>query len=379
MSYHDRALPALETKAEGDPPDVEKAITDLTAAFETKIGEVNKELKAAKDRADALEVKLDRPGGTGQDKGPSLEQKAFFGFVRRGRESLELDEVKALRVADATSGGYLAPGEFSTELIKNLVQFSPVRQAARVGAMSVGEIKIPKRLTGPTAKWVDEIETRPKTEPTYGELKIEAHEMSCWVPVSNQLLEDAAFNIEAELSADFAEEFGRLEGAAFVGGSGVKQPFGLLSDPDVPVLPSGNASSLTPDSLVKVLYSLPPIYRNAGSWMLNGASIAAIRLFKDGQGRFLWQDSLSEGQPATLLGRPVVEAIDMPDIAASATPILYGDFNVGYRIYDRVGLSILRDPYTLSDNGQTKFTARRRVAGAVVRPDALRKLKISVN
>ena len=113
--------------------------------------------------------------------------------------------------------------------------------------------------------------------------------------------------------------------------------------------------------------------------MMNGATITAIRLLKDGQGRYLWQESLAEGQPPTLLGRPVVEAVDMPDVAAGATPILYGDFNLAYRVYDRVGLSILRDPYTLSDNGQTKFTARRRVAGAVVRPDALRKLKIAAS
>lgn len=380
---------ALETKAEGDPPAedaVQSALTALSAKMdqvlaklEADVGTATEEAKAAKQAVTALETKMNRPGGGTQDKGASLEQKAFRGFVRRGRESLDVDEVKALRVADNTAGGYLAPGEFSTELLKDLVQFSPVREAARVGSMSVGDIKIPRRLTGLSAKWVDEIETRPQTEPTYGEIKLEAHEMSCWVPVSNQLLEDAAFNIEAELSADFAEEFGRLEGAAFVAGTGVKQPYGLLTDPTVPTLPSGEATKITADGLIRLLYSLPPIYRNAGSWMLNGGSIAEIRLMKDATGRFIWQESLAEGQPATLLGRPVVEAIDMPDAAAGSTPILYGDFASAYRIFDRVGLSILRDPYTLANNGQTKFIARRRVAGSVVRPDALRKLKISAN
>lgn len=394
MSFHNvlaephRSL-ALETKAEGDPPaddPVQTALTALSAKMdqvlsklEADVGTATEEAKAAKQAVTALETKMNRPGGGAPDKGATLEQKAFRGFVRRGRESLEVDEIKALRVADNTAGGYLAPGEWSSELLKNLVQFSPVREAARVGSMSAGDLKIPRRLSGPTAKWVDEIETRSKTEPVYGELKIEAHEMSCWVPVSNQLLEDAAFNIEAELSADFAEEFGRLEGAAFVAGTGIKQPRGLLVDPDVKVMPSGAANAITPEGLLKLLYDLPPIYRNAGSWMLNGGSIAAIRLMKDTTGRFLWQESLAEGQPPTLLGRPVVEAIDMPDAEAGATPILYGDFATAYRVYDRVGLSILRDPYTLSDNGMTKFTARRRVAGSVVRPEALRKLRIAAN
>lgn len=381
MTYHSRhALDALETKAEGDPPDVEKAISDLTATFETRMGEVKTELKAAKDRADALEVKLDRPGAHERKDGePTIERKAFVGFVRHGVERMQADEVKALRVADDTKGGFLAPGEFSTELLKEIVQFSPVRSAARVGSMSVGSIKIPRRTGRITAQWVDEIEERSRTEPAYGMTALEAHEMSCYVDVSNQLLEDSAINIEAELSFDFAEEFGRLEGTAFVNGDGVKKPLGIMSDPTVPTVPSGQANAVTGDALIDLFYALPPAYRNSGAWMMNSTTIASLRKFKDGQGNYLWQPGLQGGQPATILGRPIVEAIDMPDIAAGATPILYGDIAAAYRIYDRVGLSVLRNPYTLDVYGQTRFTARRRVAGSVVRPEAIRKLRVAAN
>jgi HK97 family phage major capsid protein len=388
MSFHDHRLAllsstALETKAEGDTPaDVPAAIADLQRAFEEKITGLKGELKsatdaskAAKDRADALEVRMDRPGNDERkDNEPTPEQKAFELFVRRGKEALGPDEFKTLRVADDTAGGFLAPEQFVAELLRNLVQFSPIRTIARVGQMSVGTIKIPKRTGRITAKWVDEIETRPKTEPTYGQLEIVAHEMACFVDVSNQLLEDAALDIAAELSFDFSEEFGRLEGEAFVIGDGVKKPLGILSDPSVISIPAGSTTVLAPDNLLALMYALPPFYRNRGSWLVNGPTIGKIRGMKDSTGRFLWAESIAEGQPPTLVGRPVVEAVDMPDIGNGTTPLAFGDFNSAYRIYDRIGLSVLRDPYTQATNGQTRFHARRRVGAGMVRPEAVRKL-----
>ncbi|MEA1831733.1 phage major capsid protein [Methylobacterium durans] len=382
MSYHSRhALDVLETKAdEGDDPNIEKSISDLTAAFETKMGKVETELKAHKDRADALEVKINRPGSQERKgDGPTAEQKAFTGYVRSGRESLTVDEVKTLRVADSTAGGYLAPEQFVAEIIRDLVQFSPVRAAARVGQMSAGAIKLPRRTARIMARWVGEIEERPKTEPAYGQTEITAHEMACYVDVSNQLLEDAAIDIAAELSFDFAEEFGRLEGEAFVLGDGNKKPLGLLADPSVPVVAGGDATKIQAEALVSLMYSLPAFYRNRGAWMLNGPTIGLIRGMRDTTGRYYWQESIAEGQPPTLLGRPVVEAVDMPDVAPNATPVLFGDIQSAYRIYDRVGLSILRDPYSIATEGQTRFHARRRVGAGVVRPEAVRKLKIAAN
>ena len=166
---------------------------------------------------------------------------------------------------------------------------------------------------------------------------------------------------------------------AFIDGDGVKKPVGILNDPAIKTVANGHAANVSADALIQLMYDLPATYRNRGSWLLNGATIAAYRLLKDENGRFLWQDSIQVGQPATLLGRPVVEAVDMPGIQADATPVIYGDFATGYRIVDRVGLSVLRDPYTVATEGLVRFHGRRRVGGGVVRPDAFRKLKMAVS
>ena len=201
--------------------------------------------------------------------------------------------------------------------------------------------------------------------------------------MSNQLLEDAAFDIAGELSFDFGEEFARAEGAAFITGNGVKKPEGILFDPAVPVVQNNTPASpakgvplLSADSLIGLMYALPQYYRNRGTWMMSGTTIGAVRLLKDSVGRFLWQEGIEAGTPPLLLGRPVVEAVDMPDVAVGATPILFGDIGSAYRIYDRVGLSVLRDPFTMATFGLTRFHARRRVGAAVVLAEAIRKLVI---
>ena len=387
MSFHDPRFLRLETKAEGDEaPDVEKAIADLTGAFETKMAGLQTEVKAAndaakaaKDRADALEVRLNRPGQANPVAGPTLEQKAFEGFIRRGKESLGPDEVKTLRVADDTAGGFLAPPQLATEVLRALVQFSPVRAVARVGAMSAGEIKFPRLTKAIAASWVSEIQLRPQDEPRFGQTSIKANEMAVRVPISNQLLEDSAIDLEAEIRFEFGQAFGLLEGQAFVTGDGVEKPLGLLVDPAIQTVPSGHASQVTPEGLIAIMYALPAFYRNRGAWLLNGPTVGKIRGMRDTTGRFMWADALTEGQPPTLLGRPVIEAIDMPDVAANSTPVMFGDFASAFRIMDRVGLSVLRDPYTLASYGQTTFHARRRVGAAVVQPEAIRRLVIAAS
>lgn len=374
----------LETKdaPEGDDLEVKEALANLERTVDDRVkAAVEAGLKAGQDETKALKAEiaaLKRPGAESEDEEPA-EAKAFWGFVRSGTESLEPDERKALIVSDDTRGGFLAPEQFEAQLQKELVEISPIRAAARVTQTTAGRVVWPRRTGTITAKWVGEIEERPKTEPTYGQAALEVHEMAAYVDVSNWLLEDSAIDLASELASDFAEEFGRLEGVAFIDGDGVKKPVGILNDPSIKTVANGHAANVSADALIQLMYDLPPTYRNRGSWLLNGATIAAYRLLKDGNGRFLWQDSIQVGQPATLLGRPVVEAVDMPGIQADATPVIYGDFATGYRIVDRVGLSVLRDPYTVATEGLVRFHGRRRVGGGVVRPDAFRKLKMAVS
>lgn len=362
---------------------------DMTAAAETKtVEDLAAELKAANDnialvtkRLETAETALARPaivGKAANDNEPSIERKAFESFIRHGAERMPTEEVKALVVSDDTRGGYLAPAEFTTEIIKNLVEISPVRQAARVGSTAASSVILPKRTGTPTASWVGETETRSETQSTYGQVEIPVHEMAAYCDVSVQLLEDAAINVEAEVASDLAEEFGRLEASALLLGNGFKKPVGIMAAAGVTEVNSGGASSLSADSLINMMYDLPAFYRNQGAWMMNGTTLAAIRKLKEsGTGAYVWQPSLAAGQPETILGRPVVEAVDMPDIEADAFPIVFGDFNRAYRIYDRVAMSMLRDPYTQATTGKVRFHSRRRVGADVVLAEAIRKLKIA--
>jgi len=378
----------LETKGapeDGDDLEVKEALANLEKSVDDRVKAAVEKATAGQPTADEVKglkaeiAALKRPGADDANDEEPAEVKSFWGFVRGGTEALEAEERKALIVSDDTRGGFLAPEQFEAQLQKELVEISPIRSAARVTPTSAGRITWPKRTGTITAKWVGETEERSKTEPAYGQAALDVHEMAAYIDVSNWMLEDSAIDLASELASDFAEEFGRLEGVAFTSGDGNKKPTGVLSDETIKALANGHAANLSAEALIGLLYDLPATYRNRGSWMLNATTLATIRKLKDGDGRFLWQPSFQAGQPETILGRPVVEAVDMPDIANGKTPILYGDFSIGYRIADRVGLSILRDPYTMATEGLVRFHGRRRVGGGVVRPDAFRKLKMAVS
>ncbi|MBN9567425.1 MAG: phage major capsid protein [Alphaproteobacteria bacterium] len=363
-------------------PDPVEAIEELSATVTAKLTELGAEQKALKERLDTELAKANRPGAAQElkDEGATLEAKAFTIFIRKGQNALTAEETKTLRVADDTSGGFLAPPEFTTEIVKKLVQFSPIRQAASVGNTASASVILPVRTGRPTASWEGELEESEETESTYGQLEIPVHEAKCFTDVSNKLLEDAAVDIAAEVSSDLAEEFGRLEGEAFVNGDGIKKPTGFMADPNIAYTAGGDASKVTADGLIDLMYAVPTFYRNQAVWIMNGTTLAAIRKLKDGTtGVYLWQPAFVAGQPETILGRPVIEAVDMDDVGAGKFPIAFGDFARGYRIYDRIALSLLRDPYTQATRSVTRFHARRRVGGAVRLPEALRKLKIATS
>jgi len=383
MTFHSTNFPVLETKSADnvDPIlEVKTALDALTADVNAKTAGVDK----ITERLDGIEAKLARPNiQTKKDDEPTEGRKAFTHYLRSGKEALGADEVKSLTIADDSSGGYLAPAEFSAEVVKGIVEMSPVRQAARVGSTSSGEVLIPKRTGRPTGHWVGETETRSATESSYGQIEIPINEMACYVDVSQRLLEDAAVNVEAEVAFDLAEEFGRLEALGFMQGDGVKKPVGVMEAPGVPYTFTGNASTLgtaPADTLIDAFYALSAWYRNRGVWMMNGTTLAAVRKLKDGStGAFLWQPGLAAGQPETILGRPVIEDPTMDSVGSAAEPIVFGDFGSAYRIYDRIALSIMRDPYSQAANGLVRFHARRRVGGGLVLADALRKIRCATS
>lgn len=376
----DLMTPALETRQ--DPPatdpvaEATEAVTELRTAVTEHQTRQTTELRGLTDRLAALETRLNRPGtGTDTTTEPGAEQRAFAAFVRTGVERMQADEVRALTVSTDTAGGYLAPEQFLAELDRNLVEFSPIRAAARVASTAAGEILLPKRTGTMTASWVGEGGATSATQPTYGQQKLTVHELACYVDISNRLLEDSAFNMEAELAFDFAEEFGRAEGAAFINGTGDanNQPKGLLTEATVGGVTSAGASIIA-DELIDLYHALPGFYAARAVWAMNRTTIGAVRKLKNTSGDYLWKDAISEGNPPTILGRPVIEFPDLPDADAAEIPIIFGDFGTGFRIFDRVNLSVLRDPYSVQTSGLVRFHARRRVGGGMTKAEAFKFL-----
>ncbi|MBX5223786.1 phage major capsid protein [Rhizobium sp. NLR8a] len=343
------------------------------------------ELKAANDnivaltkRLETAETELARPninrGAANDNHEPTAEQKAFGAYLRHGKEA-GAEELKTLTVSSDPAGGYLAPAEFSSEFVRNLVQYSQIRAIASVRSTGSPSVIYPARTSVTNALWKGETQAQTGSEPAFGQAEIPVNELNTFVDISNQLLADSAGVAEAEVRLALAEDFGQKEGQAFLTGSGSIMPMGLLKDPNVVTgVTTASATAIAADELISLFYSLPATYRNAGHWGMNTSTLAAIRRLKDGQGNFLWQPAFVAGQPETILGRPVVELIEMDSIATGKTPVIFGDFS-GYRIVDRIAMSILTNPYLLATNGITRFHATRRVGGAVLQPAKFSKLK----
>ncbi len=346
-------------------------------------------------RMDQLEGAIRRAerGAVAPVSGPAYgaEAKAYFEYLRHGTRdepnsssgSLTREEMKALSVGADPTAGYLAPVEFAREIIKSEIEFSPLRAVARVRQTSRRSLQMPKRRGTFGAVWTAESAVRSETEGlTYGLEEFPTHEMYALLDVSEQMMEDSEFSLEDELQQEFSEQFAVTEGAAFVTGNGSGKPEGLLQNTDVGETVSGSAASIADatgqaNGLVDLYHDLKTGYALQGWWLLNRATLGEIRKMKDSQNNYIWQPGLANGVPNTILGQPYLEVPDMPDVAAGATPIVFGDLRRAYTIVDRISLSILRDPFTQATSGNVRFIARRRVGGQVVLGEAIRKLKVS--
>jgi HK97 family phage major capsid protein/HK97 family phage prohead protease len=228
-------------------------------------------------RLDKIEAKVNRPAVITKDVNePSDEMKAFSSYLRNRGRLTEL-EAKTMIVGSDVSGGYLAPPEFNAEFIRNLVQVSPIRSLASVRTTANPSVIYPSRTAVTTAAWRGEAATSAETEPTFGQLEIPVREANCYVDVSNQLLADSGGTAEAEVRQALAENFGQLEGLAFVSGDGVVAPTGLLTDTSMSYTANVNTSTIQADQMITLFYALPALYRNRGTWIMNSKSLAQVR------------------------------------------------------------------------------------------------------
>ena len=364
---------------------------DLVArqdAADEAIDAIRGDVDEVKARLDRVSRAAARPVIEGAEP-QSPEVKGFVdGYLRHGRET-ELKSVTAGVLAD---GGYAVPREIDALISARLRNISPIRSIAQV--VQTGTAGYRKLVTtgGTTSGWVSEIAGRPETGTSkFVEIAPPTGELFANPAASQTMLDDVAFDLQTWLADEIAMEFARAEGAAFVGGSGVNQPTGFLTAPatdeddaarafgTLQFVVSGNAAGFdaSPElKLIDLVHSLKAGHRQGASWVMNSATLAEVRKLKTADGSFLWQPGLIESQPNRLLGYPVVEAEDMPDIAAGAFPVAFGNFRAGYLIAERSATSILRDPFT--NKPFVHFYSTKRIGGQVLDSDAIKLLKISV-
>lgn len=318
-------------------------------------------------------VKRGRPGFGVGVSGPGAQAvKSLGAFVRTGEVSWDM---KGLTEA-SDSGGVIVPTEMAREIMIQEERYSPLRSICNVVQIKTAASKYiqPVMTSGPGVGWVGETDARTATtDPALDAIEFPDGETYANLPLSAWFDEDQAFG--NWIVDQLAQAFARAEGAAFVAGDGVKKPKGVLDYTmaatadgvrafgTLQTVKSGAASALTADGLIDLLFKLAPGYRANAHWVMNSTTLAAVRKMKDpATGAFLWTPSLAVGQPSLLLGHPVIEAQDMPDIGAGNHPVMVGDFKRGYTILDRT-VALLRDPY--SNKPHVNIYARKRVSGAL--------------
>ncbi len=375
------------------------AADEVKTALAGLVGDITLQLKKQEERLTMLDRKSlsqsRRPALAAAVEAEAPHQKAFAAYLRTGEDAelrgLDL-EGKAMTTAVAGDGGYLVDPQTSATIQSVLRGAASLRQVANVVNVEATSFDVLIDSTETGAGWATETANATETAtPTIERISIPLHELSALPKISQRLLDDTAFDIETWISGRVADTFSRSEAAAFVNGDGVDKPVGILNHPTVgndswawgslgyvATGTNGGFNSTSPgDSLVDLVYSLGARYRTNATFVLNSKTAGVVRLIKDAEGRFLWTDSLTAGEPARLLGYPVLIAEDMPDIANDSHSIAFGDFGAGYTIAERPDLRILRDPFSAKPH--VLFYATKRVGGDVSDFAAIKLLKFSAS
>tara|TARA_B100000686_G_scaffold55286_1_gene59566 strand:+ start:197 stop:1426 length:1230 start_codon:yes stop_codon:yes gene_type:complete len=377
---NDRRLKEIEQKGHPDPL-LEEQVGRLNAALDKS----QAEFKKAKSRLDQIETVMDRTGHGAMDhkghqeagrfqleckanNGVQINQESYSeyksalrNYIRRNNAGAGVDEIKALSAGSDPDGGYWVTPDISGRITTLMQETSPIRQVANVVTIGTDKLEGVAHIGDTGAGWVGETDARTETtSPVLEQYSIPVHELYAEPRATQRLLDDAMFNVDEWLAAKIAERLSRLENAAFVNGDGTGKPKGFLTyaagtpsaaDFDViEQLSTGAAGAFAAsdpgDSLVNMVFALKARYRENAVFMMKRSSLAAVRKLKDGDGNYLWTPDFQMKQGGTLLGFDVIEAEDMPEIAADSLSIAFGDFNESYQIVDRQGVRILRDNLT---------------------------------
>ena len=354
-----------------------------------KVDRINAALDEQKAHLDRLAIKAGRPKLGGTPETATDEHKfGFDGYVRHGDETgLRALEAKSMSVTSDPDGGFLVPDEVSREVGRRMALISPIRAIATVRQVSSSMLKKPFARTGPQVGWVGETEPRPETDtPRLAEMTFPTAELYAMPAATQTLLDDAAVDMDEWLVSEIETAFAEQESAAFVNGDGINKPLGFLQVAradeasrlygQLGTIPTGSAGAMADtDTLVDAVYALKAGYRQNARFVMNRRTQAELRKMKDADGNYIWQAPAVAGGEAMLMGFPVVESEDMPDPADGAASIAFGDFRRGYLVVDRVGVRVLRDPY--SAKPYVLFYTTKRVGGGVQDFDAIKLIDFS--
>lgn len=367
---------------------------EARSELEEKTDRINDELGRLSAVVDELAKKANRPGAPGAEGDEALQaehKSAWLKWVRKGDDAGLADiERKAMNVGTPADGGYAVPIQQDRDIMRLLTDLSPMRQVCRVMTVGTEDYRKLVNLGGTASGWVGETDARPATAgPTLAQLKPSFGELYANPEVTQKALDDIFFNVEGELSQDISESFAVLEGKAFLSGTGTNQPVGLLTaktsaEADsarafgtVQHIATGVADNFPAkdpaDILIDLIYSMKAGYRTGAQFMMNSMTLATMRKWKDGQGNYIWQPAMQNGQPGSIFGYGYVTNEDMPSAGAGALPVVFGNFQQAYIIFDRVGIRSLRDPYT--NKPFVGFYTTKRVGSMIANTQAVKFLK----
>ena len=349
--------------------------------MEADIVALGKEIDILERRAE-LEKQLNAPvsepvlgkpdGGKEPKTGRAGDEykKAFWAAMRNKHSYSAYD---ALQIGTDSEGGYLVPDEFESTLVDKLTDENFMRSISTVITSASGDKKIPVVASHGAASWTDEEAEYTESDDAFGSVTLGAHKISTIIKVSEELLNDSAFNIETYIAQEFARRMAAAEEAAFLNGDGTGKPTGVLKSAETGVV-TASGSALTADEIIDLYHSLRAPYRKNARFIVNDSTIKAIRKLKDGNGQYMWQPGLQAGQPDTILNRPVHTSVYMPELKAGRRVMLFGDLSY-YWIADREGRSFQRLNELFAKNGQIGFRVYQRVDGKLILPEAVKAMK----
>jgi len=344
------------------------------------------ERQAAHDRELSNATSVPIVGAPGAGGGESPEKtgrasaeyvKAFWNMLRtRANEGLDPVVKNALRIGSDPEGGYLVPDEFERRLIEALEEENIFRQLATVISTASGDRKIPVVASKGEASWLEEGQAIPESDDSFGQVTIGAFKLGTLIKMSEELLNDSAFSLESYIVKEFARRTGAREEEAFLVGDGLNKPTGILAATGGAQLgvTAAATTALKLDEVIDLFYSLKAPYRRNAAFLMNDSTVKEIRKLKDGNGQYLWQPSIKEATPDTILNRPLYTSAFMPSIAAAAKTILFGDFAY-YWVADRQGRMFRRLNELFAVTGQVGFIATQRVDGKLILPEAVKVLQ----